>query len=570
ERSDVASITPDDIDVIPTAGTPEPNLTAVNAPALWNLGHTGQGVVVASLDSGVDLNHPDLINRYRGGSNSWFDPYNQHPASPIDLTGHGTGTMGVMVGGDTGGTSIGMAPSAQWIAARIFDDRGRSKATAIHAAFQWLLDPDGNPNSADAPNVVNNSWSYGYGGGCNLAFQLDVQALRAVGIVPVFAAGNFGPGGSTSVSPANYPEALAVGGVNNSDSIYAYSSRGPSACGEASTVYPEIVAPGVNIRTAERYGMYQTASGTSLAAPHVAGALALLLSSNPNLTAAEQEAALLGSAVDLGAAGPDDQFGYGRLDTLAAYQWLQDPPPTTTTTTSSTTTTSTSTTTTSTTTTTAPTTTTTSTTTTTLPGTPFSDGFETGDLSAWSQAVTNGGNLSVTTAAGLVGTYGMQAVISGTSSMYVADQSPVASVSYGARFAFDPNGTAVPNRKRHDLLIGLDGGGTGVFRLQLQSSSGSYQVRGLALDYRGKEQATSWYTISDAPHTIEVTWRAASSSNGSDGEIGLVVDGAAAATKSGIRNGSHSIEEARLGPQGIGTGIAGTEFFDEFVSVTAG
>ena len=313
----VESITSDDVPVVPTASVPEPNVAAVAAPALWDLGYSGQGMVVASLDSGVDLSHPDLAGRWRGGTNSWFDPYGQHPTSPVDLTGHGTGTMGVMVGGDAGGTSIGVAPGAKWIAARIFNDKGASTATAIHAAFQWVLDPDGNPNTADAPNVVNNSWSYGYAGTCNLAFQPDVQALRAAGIVPVFAAGNFGPGSSSSVSPANYPESLAVGAVNNSDQISSVSSRGPSHCGESSTPYPEIVAPGVNIRTAGRFGTYQTLSGTSLAAPHVAGALALLLSANPNLAPSEQEQALEQGAVDLGTAGVDNIFGFGRLDILA-------------------------------------------------------------------------------------------------------------------------------------------------------------------------------------------------------------------------------------------------------------
>ena len=321
----VESIAPDEVPVVPTAGLPEPNISAVSGPAAWDLGSTGQGVVVANLDSGVDLSHPDLANRWRGGTNSWFDPYGQHPGSPVDLTGHGTGTMGVMVGGDAGGTSIGMAPGARWIAARIFDDSGKSTATAIHSAFQWLLDPDGNPNTADAPNVVNNSWSYGYGGTCNLTFRPDVQALRAAGIVPVFAAGNFGPGSSTSVSPANYPEALAVGTVNNSDSIYSASSRGPSACGEASTSYPELVAPGVAINTAGRYGTYQVLSGTSLSAPHVAGALALLLSAYPNLSADQQERALEQGAHDLGVPGPDNTFGFGRLDVAGAFNIAATP-----------------------------------------------------------------------------------------------------------------------------------------------------------------------------------------------------------------------------------------------------
>ena len=339
-RPDVASVTPDEIPIVPAAievpaapasasapssAAPESNLSKVNAPAMWALGYTGQGVVVANLDSGVDIAHPDLSGRWRGGTNSWFDPYGQHPSVPTDLSGHGTATMAVIVGGDAGGTSIGMAPGATWIAARIFNDSGTATATAIHAAFQWVLDPDDNPATADAPEVVNNSWAYGTPG-CNLAFQPDLQALLSAGIVPVFAAGNYGPGASTSVSPANYPEALAVGGTKATDAIDGTSSRGPSACGETSSTYPELVAPGVNIHTADLFGLYQAATGTSMAAPHVAGALALLLSAHPGLSASSLAAALTGSAIDRGTAGPDNTYGYGRLDVLAAHNALAGGP----------------------------------------------------------------------------------------------------------------------------------------------------------------------------------------------------------------------------------------------------
>ncbi len=326
-RPEVKSITLDEIIYAESSETftapPEYNLTRVNAPDLWNLGYTGQGVVVANMDTGVYLNHPDLVNQWRGGSNSWYDPYGQHPNEPTDLNGHGTWTMGVMVGRDAGGTSIGVAPNAQWIAVKIFDDQGKGTTSAIHLGYQWLLDPDGNPETVDAPQVVNNSWGYSTPG-CNLEFQLDLQALLAAGILPVFSAGNTGPNGSTSVSPANNPEAFAVGAVNNSDTLYRYSARGPSACGETSTIYPEVVAPGVSIRTSDLYGLYFYATGTSLAAPHVAGGLALLLNAYPNLTAEQQRAALLNSAVDLWTSGPDNVFGYGRVDLLAAYNWIRN------------------------------------------------------------------------------------------------------------------------------------------------------------------------------------------------------------------------------------------------------
>ena len=332
-RQDVAKVTSDQIDIVSPdplgLDAPQDNLTVVKAPDLWNLGFTGQGVVVANMDSGVDNLHPDLAAQWRGGANSWYDPYGLH-SSPFDATGHGTQTMGVMVAGDAGGTNIGVAPNAQWIAVKIFNDSGSATSTAIHSGFQWLLDPDGNPSTPDGPQVVNNSWAFG-SPGCNLEFQLDLQALRAVGILPVFSAGNYGPSASTSTSPANYPESFAIGGTNNSDQIYPLSSRGPSACGEPAAIFPELVAPGVDIHTTDYFGFYTTVSGTSLAAPHVAGGLGLLLSAFPNLTAAQQEAALLNNAVDLGSAGPDDEFGYGRLDLLAAYNWLQsggEPTPT--------------------------------------------------------------------------------------------------------------------------------------------------------------------------------------------------------------------------------------------------
>jgi subtilisin family serine protease len=324
QDSEVLKITLDDIQIAAAAGPPEPNISLVNAPALWSQGYSGQGVVVASMDSGVDVSHPDLANRWRGGTNSWFDPYNQH-STPVDLSGHGTWTTGIMVGGDAGGTSVGVAPGAQWIAVKIFNDQGGSTATAIHQGFQWLLDPDGNPNTADAPQVVNNSWTFAYPS-CDLEFELDLQSLRAAGILPVFATGNGGPSGSTSYSPGNNPSAFAVGAIDNNSQIYAYSSRGPSTCGGSTGPFPEVVAPGVNIFTTGLYSTYHTDSGTSFAAPHVAGGLALLLSAYPNLDASTQEGALISSAVDLGASGPDDVFGFGRVDFLSALNWVATAP----------------------------------------------------------------------------------------------------------------------------------------------------------------------------------------------------------------------------------------------------
>lgn len=301
----------------------EKNLTLIGVDKAWARGITGKGIVVALLDSGVDVTNPELAARWRGGSNSWFDPYGEHPEGPIDISGHGTQMLGVILGGEAGGSSIGVAPDAQWIAAKIFDDRGRATTAGIHQALQWALDPDGDPTTPDRPQVVNNSWS-STDTRCDFEFAEDLQALRAAGILPVFAAGTTVP-----LSPADLPEAFAVGALaEDGQTSYYDSAHGPSNCGGDAVVYPQVVAPGANILTTDRYGLTITTSGTSLAAAHVSGALALLLSANPDLTADEQAAVLTETAVDLGKLGADNEFGYGRINIAAALDRLLGPNPT--------------------------------------------------------------------------------------------------------------------------------------------------------------------------------------------------------------------------------------------------
>lgn len=285
-----------------------PNLTLIGAPLAWALGASGRGVVVAVLDTGADLSHPELAARWRGGGNSWFDPYGQHPDRPVDLDGHGTQVLGVIVGGQGEGRQIGLAPEAQWIAARVFDDQGRATPAAIHAVFRWVLDPDGDPQTDDAPDVVNASWSSDRLD-CAGEFAPDLQALRAAGILPVFAGGTQAP-----LSPANLPGAFAVGALDGAATLLADSPVGPSPCAPADAVFPQLVAPGAGIITTDSYGAYATAAGTSLAAAHVSGALALVLSVRSGLTAGSQADLLRSTAVDLGQPGPDNAFGFGRLN----------------------------------------------------------------------------------------------------------------------------------------------------------------------------------------------------------------------------------------------------------------
>jgi subtilisin family serine protease len=598
----------------------EVNVALVNAPAVWALGFRGQGMVVASMDTGVDVSHPDLSAQWRGGTNSWFDPNGEHPTEPTDRTGHGTWTMGVMVGHEAGGTAIGVVPDAEWVAVKIFDDRGEATLSGIHQGFQWLLDPDGDPGTPDAPNVVNNSWAFG-SPGCDLEFEPDLQSLRAAGIVSVFGAGNYGPGYATSASPANNPSALAVGATSNSDLIYGSSSRGPSACGEATTIFPELVAPGVGVRTTDLFGLYTQQSGTSLAAPHVTGALALLLDAFPTLTPDQLEAAVEAGAVDLGPSGSDNDFGHGRLDVLAAYDSVTPPPPpngepvvdagpntvvtlpaeasldgtvtddglpsgalTTHWTAQS-----------------GPgtvafadATSVDTTATFSAPGTYvlrlaaddgelsafdettatvnpadliFADGFESGDFSAWSGKLDAEGDLSVSAVAALLGGRGMAALIDNTTAMYVRDDSPNSERLYRACFRFDPNGITMAANDTHRILVARDAK-VEVLRLEFRKTkAGVYQLSASARTDGGSYPKTTWFTIGDAPHRVKVVWQGAAASGVRDGFLRLVVDGVTKQTLGGFDNDTLRVDQVRVGPQqGIDAKTRGIEFFDEFVS----
>ncbi|MGD8587849.1 MAG: Calx-beta domain-containing protein [Chromatiales bacterium] len=297
------------------------NLTDINAPLLWDYGYSGQGVVVGILDTGVDVEHPDLNERWRGGTNSWFDPYKQYTA-PVDPLGHGTQVTGLILGGDNSGNQIGVAPNARWIAAKIFDNTGSANISSIHEAYQWILDPDGDPSTDDAPDIVNNSWGIeNFINVCVQEFTDDLAALKTAGISVVFSAGNFGPDPETSISPPNDPQTISVGSVNQAHVVEFTSSRGPGACDGG--IYPKLVAPGGGVFTTDRLPLeYNVVTGTSFASPHVAGALAQLLSAYPEATVSQLESALTESATDIEEFGDDNTAGYGMLNIAAAYDWL--------------------------------------------------------------------------------------------------------------------------------------------------------------------------------------------------------------------------------------------------------
>src|SRR5262245_1805924 len=301
----------------PSASESEWNIAQIRAPEVWSLdpNYTGVGSVVGSFDTGVDWTHPDLQPRYRGNHNiSWFDPYGEH-ATPFDPNGHGTHTTGTMVGGDGSGTNIGVAPGARWIAAKAWNDQGIATASAFHEIFEWFLAPGGDP--ANAPDVVNSSWGFAESG-CIPEFQADLLAFRSAGIFPAFASGNEGPDDGSVISPGAEPESFTVGATDFFDEIAFFSGRGPSPCG--GIVKPDVSAPGVSILSALPGGEYFPADGTSMATPHVSGAVAVLRSIDPSLTVDQLEAVLTLGAVDLGVAGPDDSVGAGRLDLFQSAQ----------------------------------------------------------------------------------------------------------------------------------------------------------------------------------------------------------------------------------------------------------
>jgi uncharacterized repeat protein (TIGR01451 family) len=302
------------------------NIDKVGADMVWQaLGIDGTGAVVASMDTGVDWQHPALMSNYRGydphgltqHTGNWFCATDEGYAYPGDGDGHGTHTMGIIVG--RGDPAIGMAPGASWIAAKVFHNLGYTYDSWLHAGFQWMLDPDGNPGTDDAPDVVNNSW------GSNLSelevFRPDLQALTAAGILPVFAAGNYGPASYTIGSPASLPEAFAVGATDEYDYILTLSSRGPSPWAE---IKPEVSAPGINVRSSLPGGGYGLKDGTSMAAPHVTGLTALLLQAQPDLTIPEIEQVITGTAVALGDPAPNNDYGWGRIDAYNAVTSVSD------------------------------------------------------------------------------------------------------------------------------------------------------------------------------------------------------------------------------------------------------
>ncbi|KAF0702176.1 hypothetical protein AaE_016079, partial [Aphanomyces astaci] len=312
----------------------------IQAPVLWANDIEGKGIVVANIDGGVRHTHESLESNWRR-EYGWFDPYNKTNQLPRDTDGHGTRVMGIMVG--TKG--IGVAPKAKWIACKGCND-GCDELMMVECA-QFLLCPhnnDGNEcDSSKAPHVINMSI-----GEPTTDFWLEdiITKWRAARIIPVFSNGNKGfKGCAYSSYPGMSPQVIAVGNTDDNDVLSIRSSLGPSAVNNT-LVKPDISAPGVNIRSAGHMSDdgFLTRSGSSYAAPHVAGAIALYLSAN-NGASYDQVYRALTEHADTDTLTPPNKtcggipntqypnnlFGHGRLNIFnavaASIRGLTLPPP---------------------------------------------------------------------------------------------------------------------------------------------------------------------------------------------------------------------------------------------------
>jgi subtilisin family serine protease len=333
------------------------NVQQVGADRVWELGYTGQGVIVGDADTGVAWDHPALRDAYLGWQEGrvdhnyhWYDPWDGR-LEPWDDSGHGTHTTGTVVGRD-GENEIGLAPGARWIACRNMR-HGIGNPGSYLSCMEFLLAPfplDGDPfhdgDSAQGAHVVNNSWGCPRQEGCLAdTLRIAAQNLRAAGQMMVVSAGNDGPTcGTVQDAPAPYDVVFTVGAVDRADQAASFSSRGPATADGTRILKPDIVAPGVNIRSSVPGG-YASLLGTSMAGPHVAGAVALLWSADPALVGdidrsevllVETAQPLTVDAVcpeggggwgtvcacgnDLPDSVPNEVYGWGQVDAWAAVQ----------------------------------------------------------------------------------------------------------------------------------------------------------------------------------------------------------------------------------------------------------
>lgn len=306
------------------------NLTCVNVAPAWTMGLKGQGRIVCEFDTGADGTHEALAPRWRGAQagvewwEAWKDPYTGSQF-PFDNGIHGTHVLGIMVGEKPDHTPVGVAPGAQWIAAGVLIGFNVQK---IIECYQWATDPDGDPSTIDdVPDVINNSW--GNSLDCDQTYWNAIDLVEAAGIVNTISVDNSGPGYASVNSPESRAASptvnFSVGNVDPHTSGYPIaisSGRGPSPC-DYSSIKPEVTAPGTSINSSIPGNGYGNLTGTSMACPHVSGAVALIRQLNPDISVDDVKTALMATAYDRGDPGEDNSYGWGIIDIGAAVQYVR-------------------------------------------------------------------------------------------------------------------------------------------------------------------------------------------------------------------------------------------------------
>jgi len=319
------------------------NISKIQAPRAWAHGFTGQGIVLGNIDTGQQWDHPALKGKYRGWNGStadhnynWYDATDPANRVPLDPYGHGTHTMGTMIGDDGGSNQIGVAPGAQWMSCRSMDSSGFGSTDTYITCFEFMIAPwdlnGQNPDPAKAPVAVSNSWycSISLEGCTQGALFETVQNVRAAGIVPVVSAGNSGSLCRTIGNdgpPAQYDDSYTVGASTQGNTLASFSSRGPVSVQGNALVKPDIVAPGEGVRSSFPTNQYAVLSGTSMSSPHITGTIALIYSAKPQLIGdVDATEALINSTArhvnssECSSSGtyPNNLWGYGVVNAYRA------------------------------------------------------------------------------------------------------------------------------------------------------------------------------------------------------------------------------------------------------------
>jgi len=308
------------------------NIAKIRADSVWRYrGYTGAGVVIGTIDTGADTSHPALRGRWRV-TNGWHDAINGRP-DPYDDFGHGTFATGLACG-EPGiiGDTIGTAPGALFIAAKGINSGGGTTYAQLLDCIQWYA---GLVGIGQGPQVLLTPWNMTR---TDTVFWQPLRNLEILGVHIASRDGSSGPGSGTAQPPGNYPFVIGASATDPSDAVASFSSRGPAPAGfpwDSSTAWldpqwgtrtptnhvkPDLAAPGVNVKSCYPNGQYVNMSGDAWSIAEVAGAEALVLSKNSNITPAQMWT-ILTTTCDTPLTGnpyPNQNYGWGRLNCLRA------------------------------------------------------------------------------------------------------------------------------------------------------------------------------------------------------------------------------------------------------------